>query len=170
MPVHYRAWQRTLAPYGIEFTEDQFYAWGGVPTREIIGRLSRASGVSLNVEEVTAERDQRFVEMARHIHPIERVVEIARAHRGRVPLAVATGGTQQQVDVVLRSIGVWDWFDVIVSADDVDRGKPAPDVFLEAARRLRVVPSQCVVYEDAEAGLQGARAAGMTVVDIRELV
>ena len=82
-------------------------------------------------------------------------------------MAVATGSTRESALTSLRAIGVHDLFDAVISSQDVGRPKPAPDVFLKAAEHIAVAPSQCVAFEDADAGLQAARAAGMLTVDIR---
>jgi HAD superfamily hydrolase (TIGR01509 family) len=74
---------------------------------------------------------------------------------------------RRQAETVLRAIGIRHWFDAIITAEDVDRPKPAPDPFLKAAWALGVEPGRCVAYEDTEAGLASARAAGMVVVDAR---
>jgi HAD superfamily hydrolase (TIGR01509 family) len=97
------------------------------------------------------------------------VVEIARTHRGKLPMAVASGSQGPIVRQTLDIIGVLDWFDTIVAAEDTARHKPEPDVFLEAARRLKVAPEICTVYEDTDLGLEAARRAGMIGVDIRKL-
>jgi HAD superfamily hydrolase (TIGR01509 family) len=86
---------------------------------------------------------------------------------GRLPMAVATGGGRAVVSKTLNALSLLDRFDAIVTADDVKNGKPAPDIFLEAARRLNVAPELCCAFEDGEAGFVSARAAGMTVIDIR---
>src|SRR3954463_15907716 len=84
-------------------------------------------------------------------------------------MAVATGGTRAICSKTLKSLHLLEHFQAIVTADDVARGKPAPDIFLEAARRLSVAPAECYAFEDAHLGLQAARSAGMTAVDIRPL-
>ena len=70
----------------------------------------------------------------------------------------------------LETLGIVDWFEAIVAAEDTTRHKPEPDVFLEAARRLHAAPATCTVYEDTDIGLEAARRAGMTGVDVRPLV
>ena len=85
-------------------------------------------------------------------------------------MAVATSGLRMIVLPILERLIIADWFDAIVTADDVQNSKPAPDLFLEAARRLHVDSSQCQVYEDAEAGFEAARRAGMQFVDVRPLI
>jgi HAD superfamily hydrolase (TIGR01509 family) len=98
------------------------------------------------------------------------VVEIVRRYAWKLPMAVATGGSRGVVTKTLKALGLLDYFQTLVTADDVKHGKPAPDIFLEAARRLGVPPELCVGFEDAELGLQSIRAAGMIAVDIRPMV
>jgi HAD superfamily hydrolase (TIGR01509 family) len=96
-------------------------------------------------------------------------VAVVRQHHQRLPLAVATGATREVCLRILRAIGIHDCFQAIVSCEDVTRHKPAPDIFLEAARRLGVAPKECQVYEDTDPGVEAARRAGMQVVDVRTL-
>ena len=96
------------------------------------------------------------------------VADLARLWHGRVPMAVASNGERENVKSSLRSVGLLDLFDTVVAAEDVSRGKPAPDVFLEAARRLKTDPTQCVVLEDSDEGLHAAHAAKMQAIDIRK--
>jgi HAD superfamily hydrolase (TIGR01509 family) len=84
-------------------------------------------------------------------------------------MAVASGSTRAMVERTLRQLGVLDWFECLVAAEDTERHKPEPDVFLEAARRLRVDPQRCCVYEDTDTGVEAAHRAGMDCVDIRTL-
>jgi HAD superfamily hydrolase (TIGR01509 family) len=171
MPVHYGAWLETLAPHGIAFPEPRFYALGGMPTREVARVLLATAGRARDLDaELLAERKEAaFLRRVGEITPIEKVVSVARAARGASPMAVASGGYREIVELTLRTIGVRDWFSVVVTAEDTARGKPAPDVFLEAARRLGVPPSICTVYEDTDLGIAAARSAGMRFVDVRTL-
>ena len=95
------------------------------------------------------------------------VVEIARHFHRRLPMAVATGSIRESAETSLRAIGVHDLSDDVISSQDVGMTKPAPDVFLKAAERINIAPGECVAFEDADAGIQAARAAGMFTVDIR---
>ena len=101
---------------------------------------------------------------------MEAVVDVARRFRGQLPMAVATGSTAASASATLDAIGILAWFDAVISSHDVGRPKPAPDVFLVAAEQIAVLPNECVVFEDGEAGLQAARTAGMHAVDIRPWV
>jgi beta-phosphoglucomutase-like phosphatase (HAD superfamily) len=104
-----------------------------------------------------------------HIGPIELVVNLAHRHHGRLPMAVASGGTRRVIEQVLVHLGIRDWFQAVVTSEDVAAQKPAPDIFLEAARRIGVPPAFCRAYEDADLGVQAIRAAGMEAVDVRPL-
>ena len=84
-------------------------------------------------------------------------------------MAVATGGTRALCTRTLQALGLAEHFAALVTSDDVEHGKPAPDIFLEAARRINVAPELCAAFEDAELGLAAARAAGMLVVDVRQM-
>ena len=173
MPAHYEAWRIAVGRYGITFTEERFYALAGVPTREILELLSSEAGVTLDTERVCRERDALFVERIDSIRPHEAVLGVARAWHGKVPLAIATGGRRFQASHILEHfahLGLSGLFDAIVTADDVTRHKPAPDVFLEAARRVGAPAERCCAYEDADLGLAAARAARMHAIDVRPVV
>jgi HAD superfamily hydrolase (TIGR01509 family) len=168
MPVHYLAWRSTLARYGIEFPEARFYELAGVPTDRIIELLASEQQVAVNAQSVAAEKEAGFVELLHLLKPIDVVLDVAEHFRGRLPMAVASGGVRDVIVQQLRHIGCADWFDTIVAAEDTVRHKPFPDVFLEAARRLDVQPERCLVYEDADLGIAAARAAGMEWIDVRD--
>ncbi len=104
------------------------------------------------------------------LRPIEPIVNIAREHRGKQKMAVASGGTRALVHRQLKQIKIIEWFETIVTCEDTERHKPDPDVFLEAADRLGVRPKHCRVYEDGEPGIEAARRAGMQCVDVRNLI
>jgi beta-phosphoglucomutase family hydrolase len=169
MPAHYRAWTSMLDRYGIPFTETRFYELGGVPTAQIILILSSESGVPVtDLDRMVREKESAFLESLDAVRPLEVVVAIAAAYRGRLPMAVASGGYRETITRTLDRLGIGDWFDAIVVAEDTKRHKPEPDVFLEAARRLGVPPESCVVFEDTDIGLEAARRGGMKSVDVRE--
>ena len=169
MPNHYRAWVDTLRASGADLAEDHFYAMGGIPTPVIIQMLNEQFGYDLDVAATHAQKERRYTELLNTVQEIEAVANIARAHFGKVPMAVASGGIGRVVEATLKNVGLRSLFEVVISADDVANGKPSPDIFLLAAKRLGVAPQDCIVYEDAEPGLEAARRAGMRVVDVRVL-
>jgi len=169
MPLHYVAWVQTLQRYGIEFPEERFYAMGGVPTDKIIRILCEEQAVSGDVVQIAAEKEAAFLLTLADVTANEPVCAIARRHHGKLPMAVASGGIRSVVIDQLIKIEMHDYFATVVAAEDTRRHKPEPDVFLEAARRLGVEPSGCVVFEDTDIGLLAARRAGMDAVDVRTL-
>lgn len=104
------------------------------------------------------------------MEPINTVVGVARENYGKIPLAVASGGTKRIIEQVLDHLDIRHLFTAIVTSEDVLNQKPAPDIFLEAARRLGVPPQCCRAYEDTDLGMQAIRAAGMQAVDVRMLL
>ncbi|MCX7868393.1 MAG: HAD-IA family hydrolase [Terrimicrobiaceae bacterium] len=164
MPLHYRAWRHVMDGEGAEFPEDLFYAWGGRPAREIVAALNERCGLAMRVEEVAARKESCFREILHEARPIEPVLDIARRMHGLAPLAVASGGHREIIEATLDHLGVRGLFDAVVCFEDYARGKPAPDPFLEAARRIGVPPPDCLVFEDSPTGIEAARAAGMASV------
>lgn len=168
MPLHWRAWDETVRHYDLQFTEERFYALGGVPSRNILAMLFVEQGrQGLDAHAIAKEKEERYLRLLPEVRAIEPVVELARVCRGRVPMAVATGGSRPAIPTVLRAMGILDWFGAVVTSQDVKNPKPAPDTFLEAARQLGVDPRRCRAYEDTDLGLASIRAAGMEAVDVR---
>jgi beta-phosphoglucomutase family hydrolase len=174
MPAHYGVWKIFARRYGLHFPEERFYSLGGVPTPKIAALLIAEAQLALDPVALAAEKEQHYVEaLARgelSVRAIEPVVEIARSRRAHAPMAVASGSTRRLVTLTLAALGITEWFGAVVAAEDTARHKPEPDVFLEAARRLGVVPARCTVYEDTDLGLEAARRAGMIGVDVRGLI
>lgn len=168
MPAHFAAWCEALAYYGAGnvFQEDVFYAMGGRPTKDIVVELNSEYGLKLDPEAVALKKREAFLARLSEIEVIEEVIAFARACRGKVPTAIATGGTRMVVEMTLQAVGISDLFDDVATADDVAAGKPAPDVFLKAAELMGVDPKRCLAVEDAPAGVMAAQLAGMKVVTV----
>jgi len=164
MPLHYKAWCAALSQYACDFPEALFYELGGVPTERIVEILNERHGRRMPVVETAKYKEGLFLELLPEILPIEPVVEIVRRYHGKKPLAVASGGHRAVVTKTLTALGIADKFDTIVGSEDYQNGKPAPDPYLEAARRIGVAPEKCLVFEDTQTGVAAATAAGMQVV------
>src|SRR5271168_593250 len=95
MPLHWRAWQAIAAKYKLRFPQDRFYALGGVPSRDILKMLAKEQGVTLDHIQAAHEKENAYLPLMAQVEPIHAVVEIARANYGKIPMAVASGGTQQ---------------------------------------------------------------------------
>jgi beta-phosphoglucomutase family hydrolase len=165
MPLHYRAWTRIVAELGGSFPEDLFYQLGGKPSAQILRLLRDEHGLKVGDVQKTAERkEEYFLEMIHEVKPIEAVLQIARRWYRIKPMAVASGGFRRQIEQTLDALGIRSLFNAVVCVEDYARGKPFPDPFLEAARRLIVLPTACLVFEDSPLGVQAAEAAGMRCV------
>lgn len=161
MPLHYRAWCAVLNAQGCEFPEALFYELGGVPTAKIVELLNERHGHTMNPEETATAKENLFLQMIPEILPIEPVVALVNQFAGTLPMAVASGGRRAIVVKTLTALGIADKFTAILGSEDYPKGKPFPDPFLEAARRLGVAPERCLVFEDTITGVEAAKAAGM---------
>jgi beta-phosphoglucomutase family hydrolase len=169
MPSHWRAWQMIAAKYKLHFPQERFYSLGGVPSRDILKMLAVEQGVTLDHIKAAHEKENAYLPFLSEVKPVHAVVEIAKENFGKIPMAVASGGTQQIIVQVLEHLKIRHLFGAVVTSEMVKNQKPAPDIFLEAAKRIGVEPEFCRAYEDTELGLQAIRAAGMEAVDVRQL-
>ncbi|MEU9302428.1 HAD family phosphatase [Streptomyces sp. NPDC048269] len=168
-PNYYESGRRTLQRHGVpDFTWEQHSRFIGIGTLETLEILKDRYGIRAPVEQLLAEQNASYLELARAgteaFPEMRKFVE--RLHADGVPLAVASGSSREAIDAVLAGTGLDALLTTVVSAEEVAHGKPAPDVFLEAARRLGARPADCVVVEDAAPGALAARAAGMACVAI----
>ena len=170
MPTHFVAWSRSMAKYGIEFTEQRFYGLGGVPANIIIELLAKEQGKVVDADTIAEAKEELFLELLEDVQPVHPVKAIAQFHRGRIPMAVATGSLHWVAEKILKALEIRDWFEAVVGADDVQNPKPAPDTFLKAAELIGVDPKRCHAFEDTKLGIESARNAGMEVVNINTLL
>jgi len=169
MPLHFLAWRSTMSQYGIDFTEDQFYQLAGTPTVKIVQLLLDQHGVAEDCQRIAVEKEQGFLQQLDQVQPIEPIVNLARRFRDSHRMGVGSGSNYEVVVRILEQIGLHDFFDTIVAAEDTPRHKPEPDVFLEVAQRIEVAPARCCVFEDADLGIEAAQRGGMAWYDIRQV-
>ncbi len=169
MVVHHRAWLAALTQHGatIDFTWDLFTSRAGMTLPNTVRELNAQFGLSLDPESVTTSQRLEYERFLPTVQPIADVVELARRVAQVRPVSVASGGERSVVTRTLELIGLGQTFPVVVTAEDVVHGKPAPDMFLLAAEKMGVSPADCVVFEDAVLGLEAARRAGMAAVLVR---
>ncbi|MGW6459794.1 HAD family hydrolase [Streptomyces sp. NPDC055078] len=168
-PNYYEAGRRLLAQYGVtDFSWERHTDFIGIGTRETLEALRAEHALDAPIEELLAGKNRQYLELARastEVYPQMRKF-VERLHSDGVPMAVASGSSRTAIATVLGGTGLDTLIPLAVSAEEVDRGKPEPDVFLEAARRLGVSPAACVVLEDAPPGAAAAHAAGMRCIAI----
>jgi protein subunit release factor B/phosphoglycolate phosphatase-like HAD superfamily hydrolase len=124
------------APLPIQLTRERFYSLGGVPSRDILKMLGEEQGIPLDHLAVALEKETAYQPLICQVEPVNSIVGIARENHGKLPMAIATGGLRRTIHQVLDHLGIRQLFDAIVTSEDVSRQKPAPDIFLEAARRI----------------------------------
>jgi beta-phosphoglucomutase family hydrolase len=169
MPLHYVAWTKALAEYGCnDFTEAYFYSLGGFPVAAVVEQINHRDGLSIPVEAFAERKEQLYYDLIHQLQPVPEVLEVIHAAHGKIPFAVVSGSTRESVVKSLQALEILPLFETLVCAGDYAHGKPAPDPFLVAAERLGVAPEACLVFEDAEAGIQSATAAGMASVRIAQ--
>ena len=158
-----------------QLTEDSGGRWSESATQDMMGMSStewsrymhEVLGVKMPPEEISAAVVKRMEELYReHLPLIPGACEAVERVAARWPLGLASSANRPVIEVVLELSGLGSFFQTTVSSREVGRGKPAPDVYLEAARRLRVDPVLCAAVEDSSSGILSAHAAGMRVVAI----
>jgi HAD superfamily hydrolase (TIGR01509 family) len=128
--------------------------------------LNERFGYHLSPPEVVHRKEQLYLDMIDQVRPIASVASHIHTQHGRIPLAVVSGSPRLSIERTLNALHLQNCFQAIVGAEDYTRGKPDPEPFLTAARKLNVAPADCLVFEDANAGIQAAEAAGMTWVRV----
>jgi beta-phosphoglucomutase-like phosphatase (HAD superfamily) len=168
MPLHYKAWHETFAAFGVTCPQSFLENRNGIPTEAIVSQFNDDFGHSLDPVAFALDKEARVVHKLSSVQPIAPVAKLVAYYRGRLPLAVATGGKRDHASLTLTALDLQDAFAAIITADDPVHPKPSPDIFLEAARRLDVEPRYCQVFEDADPGLEAACRAGMVATDVRQ--
>jgi beta-phosphoglucomutase family hydrolase len=161
MPVHFWAYKHILADYGIDFTPELFGTLAGVPAVDTIKKLNEQFGTQMDPEKIGHFKEAEYEKIMHKMKPVEPVVDLVKKYHGKLPMAVGTGGYKRLAWKSLEILGLDNYFDILVSSEDVEHPKPHPDTFLKCAELLGVEPEYCQVFEDGNLGIQAAEAAGM---------
>ena len=176
MPVHYKAWRWALREHGAPhhvFRWEEFVAHGGMAAPDIVADLNATYGLNMEPETVADDKRNRYAWLLQNetLPVIPETVNLVRRLKEQgIPYAIGTGSMPSGAMETLESAGVADLFPIMVTPADVPPGfgKPRPDIFLLCAERMGVNPRECVVFEDAEPGIQAAMAGGMDYVRVGE--
>ena len=168
-PQHAKAWNAAGKPYGLpDISEDFLSQIGGIPTLDIAKHFYAEYHLDITPEELKDQKSQayreQFMPQAQCFPYMVQLIDDLAAHGCH--LAVATGSVLAESQPLLVKYGVMDKLETLVSADQITHGKPDPETYLEAARRLGAQPHQCVVFEDTPIGFKGVKAAGMHLVKV----
>ena len=164
--LHWRAYQEALQAHGATLSEaDYVEHW--VRAGKGIGEWVKQQGLSLDLLAIRAQKSRRYLELlGTELRPMDGALELLETLHGSKKMALASSSYRDAVDGVLQGLGIGHYFQAIVSALDVARVKPAPDIFLAAARQASAAPSDCLVVEDAEKGVLAAYEAGMRCIAV----
>ncbi len=168
MPLHYEAWKEVAAMMGFVFSEEEFYSLAGVPTDRICEILNERHGTALDPVEDSLLKEETYLKKIDKLQPIAPVLDLAKKYHGKLPISIGTGSPKKHSWEAVRALELNQYFDILVSKDDVKEGKPHPETFLKCAKAMDIEPQYCQVFEDGDPGLQAAKAAGMITTDIRE--
>jgi len=166
---HWRSWEKAMGAEGVSITEAQFLASFGQRNDTILMEWLGAGAGASQIQRVAEAKESFFREMVRNegITPLLGAAEwVRRLHAEGWRQAIASSAPRANVEVMHQALDFSGLIDTLVTAEDVSKGKPDPEVFLSAARQLGVVPGRCVVVEDAEAGIEAARRGGMPSVGV----
>jgi len=166
MPAHFIAWTDALKAHGGAMSEQLFYELGGVPPLKVVKLLNERFGYTMDPEAVVGDKEAQYLLGVENIKPITSVLAHITAQYGKIPLAVVSGSPRENIVKTLTALGILDKFQVLVGAEDYTKGKPDPEPFLTAAKQLGIEPKDCLVFEDADAGIASAKAAGMCWVRV----
>lgn len=167
-PAHWQAWRDVAAAHGLPLTHREFLGFNGMTNEDICARLWGERATPAFTAAIADHKERAYraavaaaVPLAPGCTPL-----LAALRDHGLQLAVGSSGPQENVDLILDAGGIRSFFGAVVHAGLVRRGKPAPDIFLQAAALLGTPPAACVVVEDAPSGIQAALAAGMQVIGL----
>ena len=166
---HWISWRHTLENEGINISHEQFLSSFGQRNDSIIPQWLGTKPTPARIEKIAKAKEELYRDLVRRdgISPLPGVASwLHRLHKDGWRQAIASAAPRANIDAVLEALSATHIFQGIVSAEDVHRGKPDPEVFLTAASRVSVSPDRCIVVEDAVAGVQGARSAGMKSIGV----
>ncbi len=166
-PYHFKADIDTMAEYGVIKDQKFYESFAGTLTADRMRTLKEMFGLDVPVEEMTIKRENMILDIMgkEDIKPVSGIPEFLRSIEEKgLTTAVASSSDYKLINLILNRLKIAQYFDSVTSGSDVKRGKPSPDVFLLAAERIGIGPSECLVVEDSENGVKAAKAAGMKVL------
>ena len=166
---HWISWRDTMANEGVAITHEQFLSSFGQRNDSIIPRWLGAAATPERIERIADAKEELYRHLVRKngISPLPGVAcWVRRLHEHGWLQAIASSAPRANINVILEALAAAHYFQAIVSAEDVRRGKPDPEVYLTAASRVGASPERCIVVEDAVAGIEGARRAGMSSIGV----
>jgi HAD superfamily hydrolase (TIGR01509 family) len=167
MPLHMRAWEHVITGAGAAWDYGFFFSKKGMQEKDIVDLYNQQFGTALDSVKISQTKHDFLMSHSKEFMPVPHVLDVVMRYKDILPMAVVSGSPREIVHFELKAIGIFELFHIILTADDDIKPKPAPDIFLEATRRINVPRHMCQVFEDGDLGLEAARMAGMLATDIR---
>ena len=162
-PNYSEADNKTLAEYGIVLSAEMKKKYVGIGTKEMMEDIKKMYDINETIENLVSKNNKNYLEIAKENTPVfpemHKFLQFLKSNN--YPLALASGSSPEIIEIVLSITKLKEYFDVVLSAEQVEKGKPAPDVFLEAAKQLGVPFENCLVIEDSKPGVEAAKSASM---------
>lgn len=167
LPVHFETWQHTLRElHEYELSWAEFSKVLGFGKFEIVQKFSALIGKELDYRLHKDVQEEKYAHAVRDAALISPVVELLKKYASKLPICLATAESRQVAELNISVSGVEGYYDCLLAAEDVQRRKPDPEIYLKAAEILDVPPRLCQVFEDSEAGILAAKGAQMKVCDV----
>ena len=168
MPVHAKAWRMVGKQFGYEFDSQIMYNLGGATVRTIAEEMMKSANMPLErLDEVITAKRALSYQLIPSQSTLLPTFDIVKYFYQKKPIALGSGSHRKIIDMLIDKLNIASYFNAIVSADDVKAHKPHPETFLRCAELIKINPTNCIVFEDADLGVKAGLSAGMDVFDIR---
>jgi len=166
MQNHFISWRKAVLPHGIDFNQELFMSLTGMPRFATIEKLNDLFGTKMNPQKVGDAKVAEYKKLSHLTKEITVVTDVIKKYHGILPMSIGTGSTKIGAKNTLETIGFNSYFDIVITADDIENPKPHPETFLKCAELMSIKPQDCVVFEDGTLGMIAAKEAGMKVIDV----
>lgn len=168
MQNHFLSWRKAILPHGIEFNQELFLSLTGMPRFATIEKLNEMFGTTMNLQETGDIKAAHYKTLAHLTEEIKVVTDVIKKYHTVLPMSIGTGSTKLGAKYTLETIGYDQYFDIVITANDIENPKPHPETFLKCAELMGITPKDCIVFEDGILGITAAKEAGMTVIDVND--
>ena len=169
-PLHFKIEKELIRELGVEITNEEHNSFVGTTEYHMFSIIKEKYQIEFPIEEMIEKKKEMFIENLDQVPLVENFKAfLLTMHKAGYPMALASSNNKRVIGAVAEKFDLKDYIKVFVSADDVKRGKPDPEIFLTAAEKLGIPPASCLVIEDARNGVKAAKAAGMRCIGLQNL-
>ncbi len=168
MQNHFSAWRAAVSPFQIDFNAELFKSLTGTPREATILKLNKMFNKNMDPIKVGAAKVDFYKKAAHLTKEIKIVADVVRKYHNILPMSIGTGSTRVGATRTLEITGMNSFFDIVITANDIQQPKPHPETFLKCAELMGIEPKDCLVFEDGILGIQAAKTAGMMAIDVND--